>query len=148
MASFRFRFEQILHLKEQLENQKKNEFAQLQNQILQERGNLNRMQKQLENYWRDLAQSLSGIIRISYIQFLQNLIGEQHLEIDQQEDRLRKLHQQEHIKRWELVEAMKQRRLYQKLRENQHEAWRHNEAKQEQKFIDYIALTSAQRRLV
>ncbi len=140
MAKFNYRFQNILRLKIQLEDQKKTEFSLLQRKIQQERQKLINQEAEMESTIQHLRDSLIGTVNLKTLHYYQNSIAQLMLMIDLQQTLLKNLHQQEHLKRQELTQAMIQRRLYEKIRENRLEEWKKANNAQEQKFLDYLSL--------
>lgn len=145
MAKFQFRYEKILKLKSQIEDKKKQEFSQLQLKIQAENSKLSQLKEDLEIRYENLRQKMSGQLQLTEITRFYNEIASISNQIQGQEIFLKELHHHEHLKRQELVEAMKNRKTYEAIRKTQWEKHQAEQKKQEQKFLDYIGLTAKQR---
>lgn len=140
MAKFTYRFQSILRLKIQLEDQKKNEFGSLQRKIIEERQKLVDLENEINDLMQNLQDILVGVVHIKTVHYYQNAIALKMYYSDVQEVLLKDLHKKEHQKRQELVQAMTQRRLYEKIRENRLEVWKKESNSKEQKFLDFLSL--------
>ncbi len=138
MGRFRFSMQNILQMKEKLETQAKNEYAQANARLLQEQEKLeilqNRLQDNDELLKGELQESLT-IVKIKkikqdseilekYIELQNNVIVRCEAEVEQT--------------RKKLTEAMKERKIFEKLREKAWEKFQKEELQKEQKEVDEL----------
>ena len=135
MGRFRFSMQNILQMKEKLETQAKNEYAQANARLLQEQEKLEILQNRLrandELLKGELQESLT-IVKIKkikqdsemYIELQNNVIVRCEAEVEQA--------------RKKLTEAMKERKIFEKLREKAWEKFQKEELQKEQKEVDEL----------
>ena len=138
MGRFRFSMQNILQMKEKLERQAKNEYAQANARLLQEQEKLEILQNRLrandELLKGELQESLT-IVKIkkikqdseileTYIELQNNVIVRCEAEVEQA--------------RKKLTEAMKERKIFEKLREKAWEKFQKEELQKEQKEVDEL----------
>ena len=138
MAKFVFQMESMLRLKSRIEDQKKQEFAKALQRVEEEKA-------VLEKFFRDKSDAINKLkgdinIRISPIDFgLTNRYIEFTKEkIVIQKGVIIKVEQLLEQARLELVEATKERKMLDKLKEKKFEEYIDEEKKQEQKMVDEI----------
>ena len=138
MAKFNFKLESVLRLREKLEDLKKNEFGAAIRALEKEKAELLR----LEQYKADTIESFKCSIcegiepddihhHNNYLAKLKVLIKQQHIAIKKAEAFVE-------LKRLELVEAMRDRKSLDILKENKFEEYIAEEKQAEQKIIDEV----------
>ena len=131
MGRFRFSMQNILQMKEKLETQAKNEYAQANARLLQEQEKLEILQNRLrandELLKGELQESLT-IVKIKKIKQDSEIL-ETYIEL-----------QNNVIVRCEaeVEEAMKERKIFEKLREKAWEKFQKEELQKEQKEVDEL----------
>lgn len=138
MARFRFSLQNILDMKEKLEDQAKNNFAQanrrLQEAIAEKEALELRLKEEKKKFQRDLSAALDiGKIhqREDAIDILRMYVAQQMLVVKQREKEVE-------VAREHLNEAMKEKKTFEKLREKAFEAYMAEENLREQKEIDEL----------
>ena len=138
MARFSFRLQTYLSVKEQIEEQKKNEYGRALRKLERERQKKRLMEQELfENiqlFKNGLARAVvPGDIRRynSRIELLKVQIAEQELRIKEAERRAEE-------KRLDLIEAMKERKALETVKERNHEEFLKEEQRVEQTVSDGI----------
>ena len=138
MARFRFSLQNILDMKEKLEDQAKNDFAQanrrLQEAIAEKEALELRLKEEKKKFQRDLSAALDiGKIhqREDAIDILRMYVAQQMLVVKQREKEVE-------VAREHLNEAMKEKKTFEKLREKAFEAYVAEENLREQKEIDEL----------
>lgn len=138
MARFRFSLQNILDMKEKLEDQAKNDFAQanrrLQEAIAEKEALELRLKEEKKKFQRDLSAALDiGKIhqREDAIDILRMYVAQQMLVVKQREKEVE-------VAREHLNEAMKEKKTFEKLREKAFEAYMAEENLREQKEIDEL----------
>ncbi len=138
MARFRYRMQNILEVKEKLETQAKNEFAQANVALRTEEDKLEELKKRRKAYeerlhelyegnldLRDISETSTAIETIKYMEQVQ-MISVKNAEI------------QVERKREALSDAVKDVKTHEKLKEKQFEAFKASEAAKESKEIDEL----------
>jgi len=143
MAKFIFRLQSVLNLREKLETQKELEYAQALKRLEEERAKERALVEWKQNCMEHLAKMVSGggdssdlrldpeeIRRYNeFVEVLKERIATQKKAVHAAE-------QFAEIKRKELVEAMRDRKTIERLRENAFEEYREDEKRDEQKMVD------------
>ena len=138
MAGFKFKLQSYLGVKEKIEDQKKLEYGKALKKLDEER----QIKIELENkkaesvlvFRKSIQDGIKPLELRNfnyYIDFLKEQIKQQIILIEIAEKEAEK-------KRLELVEAMKQRKMLETLKENDKEAYNKQEMQKEQKIVDEI----------
>ncbi|MCD6363721.1 MAG: flagellar export protein FliJ [Synergistetes bacterium] len=144
--AFNFRFEKVLDLKKRIEEKLKSELASLElkrGAVLSEREKLARELEDLRNeFSRRQEEGMSGGEIRLYLSFLSSL----SVLIARKEEEIKHLEKKISEKREEIIEASKERKKFEKLRERAFEAYRYEEALRERRFLDEMGLNLFIRR--
>ncbi len=138
MSVFRFRMQNILDMKEKLEEQAKTEFAQAQRKLTEEQELLAEVVKRKEDYiaegirLRNEAISVREILdNKSAIEYTQNLEKEQRLAVNVAQKAM-------DVASRRMMEARAQTKTYEKLKEHAFEEFMQEENRAESKEIDQL----------
>ncbi len=138
MAVFRFSMQNILNMKEKLEEQEKNNFSQANMRLLEAEEELERLRRRLVVKEEELREEVSALADIQEIRTRENAVEivkmyvrQQHLVVLQREKEVE-------VARQRLHEAMKERKTFEKLREKAFDAFVREENQKEQKEIDEL----------
>jgi len=136
MAKFNFRLQTYLNLKAKIEDQKRNEFGKAVAALELEKTKLVNLQQErndcIDEFRKKVESTIEpgGINRYNlYLDVLKKRIAEQKSRVARAEAFLR-------AKRAELVEAMKNRKILETLKEKDFETYLIEEKKNEQKIVD------------
>ena len=123
MPRFEFRLDRFLSVKEQIEDQKEIEYAAALRQVEEEKARLAELEQAREHTVEDLRKSVAKLIApIEIRRYNNNIERLKHLIVVQKEClETAKLYAEE--KRLELVEAMKERKAIEKVKENAYEEY-------------------------
>ena len=123
MPRFEFRLDRFLSVKEQIEDQKEIEYATALRQVEEEKTRLAELEQARAKTVEDLRKSVSKKISpIEIRRYNNNIERLKHL-IIVQTDRLETAKHFAEQKRLELVEAMKERKAIEKVKENAYEEY-------------------------
>lgn len=138
MATFVYRMQNILDIKNKLEVQARNSYAAARMKLSQEEEKLDRMFEQKKAYEENYRQQLSGNINILQINICKNAIELCKNQIKKQlvEVKVASLNLEAAQKR--LGEVMKERKIQEKLREKAYEEFLQELNDQEKKEIDEL----------
>ena len=138
MAKFVYRMQNILDIKNKLEDQARNSYAAARMKLSQEEEKLDRMFEQKKAYEENYRQQLSGNINILQINICKNAIELCKNQIKKQlvEVKVASLNLEAAQKR--LGEVMKERKIQEKLREKAYEEFLQELNDQEKKEIDEL----------
>ena len=138
MPRFNFRLQQYLGVKEQIEDQKELEYSRAVRKLEEEKAQLRQMltqlDEQIEGFRAALKKSIAPIEVRRYNSYIERL--KQH--IRQQEERVKAAEVFVETKRQELVQAMKERKALEAVRENAHEEFVIESNLAEQKHVDEL----------
>ena len=139
-GKFKFRFQNVLRIKEKIEESKKYQLASTQQHFSREKNKLDYLLQKKEkniNKWNEVSNG-NKIIKIkdlqnasTQLQMLNDLIDEQESVVEKIEKKLTN-----HIK--ELVEAKQERKTFEKIKEKDFEIFKEEQEKLEVALIDQI----------
>ena len=138
MAKFIFRLQSYLGVKEQLEEQKKNEYGRALRLLEEERERKRRLEQELEDNVLLFKKALGQSIAPVEIRRYNNRIELLKVWIIEQEGRVKAAEQFAEEKRLELVEAMKERKALETVKERNYEEYLKEEQRAEQAVTDGI----------
>lgn len=140
MKRFNYRLQPLLNVKSHIERERQKEHALALEQIMRQEEQLSRVDAQRESTLTEQRAGLIGSISIArmliYSRYLLKLKKSTLAGIET----LRGLKKNAEEKRLVLVEASKERQIYEKLKERQQERYNKESARQEQKETDEIAI--------
>ncbi len=138
MARFNFKLQGILNIKLKMEEQEKLAFAEARMRLNEEQDRLSALYNRKEEILQEKKQNMSGSIRFVELQVAENAINGLDLAIDDQKRAVRRAEKGLAIAEERLNEAMKERKTYEKLRENAFEEFMALEAHNEQMEINEL----------
>ena len=138
MARFRFPMQNILNMKEKLEEQAKNEYGQANARLLAEEKKLEQLNNRLEAARLQLKNVLIEILSMTEIHKRENAIVILKGYVKQQQLVVKRCEKEVEIAREKLTEAMKERKIFEKLREKAFEEFIKEEGRREQKEVDEL----------
>lgn len=138
MARFRFPMENILNMKEKLEEQAKNEYGQANARLLREQEKLDRLTERLEDAKQKLREVLCETLSVKEIRRKEDAVEIIKTYVMQQFLIVKRCEKEVEIAREKLTEAMKERKIFEKLREKAFEEFMKEEGRKEQKEVDEL----------
>lgn len=138
MARFRFPMENILNMKEKLEEQAKNEYGQANARLLQEQEKLDLLTARLEDAKQKLRDVLHEMLSVKEIRRKEDAVEIIKTYVMQQFLVVKRCEKEVEIAREKLTEAMKERKIFEKLREKAFEEFMKEEGRKEQKEVDEL----------
>lgn len=131
MAKFTFRLQTVLNLKVRLEQQQKNAFATARRRLDEEEEKLNNLYIRLDGYEEEGRVMRSETLHIQDILDNETAIDKVKDYIEDQKAQVRLAEMKLEEERVKLVEAMRERKTYEKLRENAYAEWQESEKHEE-----------------
>ncbi|GAB6088238.1 flagellar export protein FliJ [Alkaliphilus crotonatoxidans] len=139
MASkFTFRFEPILNLKEKEEEAKKTELGMAAKRLKEEEAALYELYHRKHDVASQIQEKTQGVLKVkdlqfyaTKLQFVDQLINQQKVAVskcENQVDHTRKL----------LIEAKKQTKIYDLLKDKEYENYNYMQQKEEEAFVDQL----------
>ena len=138
MAKFVFRLQSYLGVKEQLEEQKKSEYGQAMKRLEEERQRKRVFEQELEENLYNFKKILATLIVPVEIRRYNSRIELLKVWIVEQEERIKAAERYVDEKRFELVEAMKERKALETVKERNYEEYMKDEQRAEQVVVDGV----------
>ncbi len=138
MARFRFPMQNILNMKEKLEEQAKNEYGQANARLLAEEKKLEQLNNRLEDARLQLKNVLREVLSMTEIHKRENAVVILKGYVKQQQLVVKRCEKEVEIAREKLTEAMKERKIFEKLREKAFDEFMKEEGRREQKEVDEL----------
>lgn len=138
MARFRFPMQNILNMKEKLEEQAKNEYGQANARLLAEEKKLEQLNNRLEDARLQLKNVLREVLSMTEIHKRENAVVILKWYVKQQQLVVKRCEKEVEIAREKLTEAMKERKIFEKLREKAFDEFMKEEGRREQKEVDEL----------
>lgn len=137
MAGFNFKLEKVLNYKEILETQKKSKFAQVKQRLIKEEELLD----DFFNHKNELIKEKnisSKEIKVwelsmynSYIDMINRKINQQQTIVKRTKEELKKVKD-------EMIDSVKEKKVFEKLKENEYEKFMYEQKKNEEKLVDNL----------
>lgn len=138
MAKFIFRLQSYLGVKEQLEELKKNEYGMALRRLEEEKQRKARMEQELAENVLLFKKTLAATIAPTEIRRYNNRIELLKTWIIEQDERVKEAEIEAEEKRLELVEAMKDKKALETVKERNYEEYLKDEQRAEQTIVDGI----------
>jgi len=138
MPRFQFRLQQFLGVKEQIEDQKELEYAKALRKVEEERQKLEDFKRRRDESVEELRKSVQKAISPFEIRRFNNNIERLKQQIKVQEERLAAAKAFAEQKRQELVQAMKERKAIETVKENAREEFLKEADIAERKQVDEL----------
>ena len=138
MAKFIFKMQSLLSIKEKLEDKSKTEYGKALNKLEEEKNILLSLENKKQENIAMLKQSIETGVRPNHIDNINKYISFIDKKIQEQQENINKAEEIVEEKRLELLEAMKQRKVLEALKEKEKENYFKEELNKEQKIIDEI----------
>ncbi len=138
MAKFIFNMQGLLNIKEKLEEQSKTEYGKALSRLEQEKNILLNLENKKQENILSFKESINSGVKPNYIDNINKYINFIDKKIEEQIKNINKAEEIVEEKRLALLEAMKQRKVLEALKEKEKENYFKEELKKEQKIIDEI----------
>ena len=138
MAKFIYRMENILQIKYKLEEQAKQNYMEVQARLNEATDKLQQLQNRKQRYEEQYRQLVSEHLDILEIETCKNAILYMDDEIKNQQNVIRSIEKELEQALERMNEAMKDRKIHEKLKENQFEIFKKELNLEEMKEIDQL----------
>lgn len=138
MARFRYRMQSILNIKQKLEDQARNDFAQERLRLNEEEEKLESLKSRLEHYYLEGRQMRQSNLHVLELQENKEAIARMEEYISLQELEVRRAQKRLDAARDALQKAMQETKTQERLRENAFEAFMREENAKEAKEVDEL----------
>ena len=138
MARFIFSMESILQIKQKLEDQAKAEYAVQVAELHRQLEKLHQLERRKDDLQEQLRQQVSDVLELLQIRQLEDAVENIKYNINLQKIAVINQQRQVDQARGKLNEAMKERKTYEKLKENAFEEFKKEQNAEEQKEINEL----------
>ncbi|MGN0513551.1 MAG: flagellar export protein FliJ [Lachnospiraceae bacterium] len=138
MAKFIYRLQNVLDVKLKLENQARTNFSLAAAKVNEEEERLNALYAEKTAYEDDYRKKSSGKLNVFELKQARDNISYIDGRITAQKKNVEMAKKSLEIARFQLNEAMKERKIHEKLKENAFEEFMHEENEAEKKEIDQL----------
>ena len=138
MAKFNFSLQNILDIKYRLEDQAKSEYAAAKAELDEKKQILWKLHERRVQYSLKLKESISAQLNLQEVKSLQDAVENMKYRIRIQADIVKRAEQKLELANTKLVFCMKERKTYEKLKENAFEVFKQEIQAQESKEIDEL----------
>jgi flagellar FliJ protein len=139
MPGFQFRYESVLEHRRQVERRRQRELAELQAHQQSMKARLTQMQQTIDQSKREMGQQLVGQVDLSAIGAVSRYSAQMTFRGQQLVQQLASTEQQVTQARQRLMEATRQRKMLEQLRQREYEQWQWHERRNERRYQDELA---------
>lgn len=136
MAKFNFKLQSLLNVKEQLENNLKNMLGKAVMELQKRLDRLSELEKEKEGVIRKINSGAEGGITVAKLKKYNSYLSYVNEKIDFQKEKVNEQQKVVDKYREELVKAMQERKMFEKLKEKKFEEFLKEEEHKEQRIID------------
>lgn len=138
MAKFVYEMQNLLNLKEKLEEQKKATFGMAKSKLDEEQKRLEDLYEKKAGYQKNLVECFSSKLDLRNIKKNEEALKIVQIKIEQQSIVVKQAERQVELARIQLTEAMKERKTHEKLREKAFEVFKSELLHEEGKEVDEL----------
>lgn len=138
MAVFRYKMQNLLNLKARLEDQQKMVFGQALAELRAEQEKKARLEEKKADYESALRGEMNAVLKVQEIIRLQEGVATLKYHIAEQENEIRRCEARLEEERLKLAEAVRERKIQEKLREHAFAQFRKEEEAAERREIDEL----------
>lgn len=146
MKKFTFRLERILHYKAEIEDQKRRDLSRLIDELTIQQNGLLRLTAERESYLKKYSSLFKGKVDVEGLKTTRRFLDKLHRDLVAQAKKVIECERQVARAKADLLEAMRDRKKYENLREHKLKAYIKDSDRQEQKRLDEFGNQAALRR--
>jgi len=146
MNRFRFRFSSVLRYREILEESKKREFGTAMDHLRHEEDMMRSLDDLIAGHEQLAEESSQGPVSVAHLQNMYNYARRLDHEREGQEKIVHEARAEADKRRDDLIEATRNKKIFERLEERDREAWNLEARKEEQAFSDEISVQNYTRR--
>ncbi len=146
MEKFVFRFNTILNTKEKIEDDRKNKLGISMKKLAQEKENLQTLSNKKNDMINQWQKKSNNVIKISELRNLSNSLELMEVFIDKQSKIVEESEIEAKNKRKELIDASKEKKVFEKLKEKDYEEYKYIQLKKEHAVTDELVSYKAASR--
>lgn len=148
MAKFKYRMQNILNIKQKLEDQAKMQYAAMRAKLTEEEQQLALLMSKKAAYFLEGKRIRENILNVRELKDNRNAIEKMNESIEQQQLQIRVAEKNLEIARVELQEVMTERKTHEKLREKAFDQFIQDINSQESKEIDQLTSYQYGKKLI
>ncbi|NLW40871.1 MAG: flagellar export protein FliJ [Tissierellia bacterium] len=134
---FNFRLERVLNYKKTVEDLKKNQYGSVKQRLNREENKLDSFIKHKKNLLNEKDSTIVKT-RVGNLVLYNNYIKDINEKIENQKEIVSQVEKELQIKRAEMIDAIKEKKMLEKLKENEYEKYLYELKKEEEKLNDTI----------
>lgn len=138
MDRFIFRFGTILNTKEKIEDDRKNKLGISMKKLAAEQAHLENLLQKKRNIVNEFREKTEKIVTVNELRSISNNLSMIQNIIDKQLNSVEQSKYETENKRKELLEASKEKKIFEKLREKDYEDYKYSQMKKEYILADEI----------
>lgn len=138
MKKFRFKYDKVLQVRIEKENEVRNNLGKINQLIMEAERQLDVISQQYHNFLVDIDDMIKKGVKASDMQAIAHNKSYLTSKIEEIKKELKVLYSERKSIQAELIEANKQRKVMEKLREKELEEYKMLEAQEEAKIVDQI----------
>ncbi len=145
MKKFSFKFETVLRVKEKKEEELKRELMRLQALRIEQEQLLEKIDNEKRRAYGEKAREKQGGIDIMSLVYYEAYLNNLRKKISATEKKIKELEKKADDKRVEVIEASKEKKIFEKLKEKHFSEFKKMVVSNEQKQLDEIAVNKYNR---
>ncbi len=134
---FNFRLERVLNYKKTVEDLKKNQYGSVKQRLNREENKLDSFIKHKKNLLNEKDSTIVKT-RVGNLVLYNNYIKDINEKIENQKEIVSQVEKELQVKRAEMIDAIKEKKMLEKLKENEYEKYLYELKKEEEKLNDTI----------
>ena len=138
MAKFVFKLQNILDIKLKMESQAKTQFAAAVSKLREEEEKYDMLVKKRQGYEEEYRAAIAGTLNVTTLNMLKSGIDKTKNDMKAQLVNIKVANKNLDAARERLDNAIKERKIYEKFKENAFEQFKHDLNEQEKKEIDEL----------
>ena len=146
MAQFLFRFERVLKVKQLREQERQRELAQAARRAEATQRSLDALNRRIREQQSDWRSRVQGDVDAWRLQLSAAFLEHLRQERRETESQLTDALQEVEARRSHLLDALKERKIFEALKEREHQSFRRAQARLEQRLTDEAAEIAAGRK--
>ncbi len=137
MSNFNFRFEKVLNYKKTIEDYKKNQYGIVQKKLMTEEDKLAKINQNIENIKDEKNLSITNT-NVGNLVMYNNYINDLSKKLNLQKQIVKKTKEDAEKAKEEMIIAVKEKKIFEKLKEQGYKEYVYHLQKNEEKQVDSI----------
>ncbi|WP_053957438.1 flagellar export protein FliJ [Inediibacterium massiliense] len=138
MQGFKFKYENLLEVKQKYEDAKKGKLNQAQSKLKKEKMHLTNLENYQTNCHIHIASKMEAGVNVGHLKNYHTYLVSLKKNIDTQVEKIEKCNHEIITCRNELIQASKEKKTFEKLKEKAKETFHEEQKKEEANFVDQL----------